>query len=256
MGLEVSGIPRKSCFTDRKRAELKSYARQDEMNAVPEHVASAGTPQDPWEAAYLRFETPAQEIQKFTGRLAKLGAGDWPRHAEIVELFCGRGNGLHALHRLGFKRLEGIDLSAQLLSQYHGDARCYVSDCRQLPFADRSKDVLVVQGGLHHLPTIPDDLDQTLKEMRRVLRRDGRLVLVEPWLTPFLKFAHLACANSAARRLSKKVDALATMIHYERRTYEQWLSQPELILKLVHNYFVPQQQDISWGKWSFVGTPL
>jgi ubiquinone/menaquinone biosynthesis C-methylase UbiE len=239
-----------------RRAEPKDDTSQDEMNAVAEYAASEGIPEDPWEAAYLRFETPEQEIQKFTERLAKLGAGDWAHEAEIAELFCGRGNGLQALHQLGFTHLEGVDLSARLLAQYRGDAKCYVSDCRQLPFADRSKDVLIVQGGLHHLPTLPDDLDQTLKEMQRVLRKDGWVVLVEPWLTPFLKFAHLACANAVARRLSNKVDTLATMIHYERRTYEQWLSQPELILNLVHYYFVPKQQDISWGKWSFVGTPL
>jgi ubiquinone/menaquinone biosynthesis C-methylase UbiE len=217
--------------------------------------AAAAIPGDPWEAAYLRFETPEREIRKFTERLLKMGAGEWDRGAEIVELFCGRGNGLHALRRLGFTRIEGVDLSAALLAQYRGEAKCTVADCRRLPFADASKDVLIVQGGLHHLPTLPGDLEQTFREMRRVLRKDGRVVLVEPWLTPFLRLAHLACASGVARRLSRKVDALATMIHYERRTYEQWLSQPELILQLARTYFVPTRETMAWGKWSFVGTP-
>jgi hypothetical protein len=129
------------------RPELKSEKIQDEMNAAAVSASTVGNPEDPWEAAYLRFETPEQEIEKFTARLLKLGAGEWPRQAEIVELFCGRGNGLHALHRMGFTRLEGVDLSARLLAQYRGGAKCYVSDCRRLPFADRSKDVLIVQGG-------------------------------------------------------------------------------------------------------------
>ena len=43
-----------------------------------------------------------------------------------------------------------------------------------------------------------------------------------------------------------------TMIHYERRTYEQWLGQPQLILKLVHNYFAPNNKSFAWGV--FVGT--
>ena len=211
---------------------------------------------NPWEAAYQRFETPEQEIRKFTERLRSLGAAGWPRDAEIVELFCGRGNGLHALQRLGFTRIEGVDLSAHLLAQYRGDARCTVADCRQLPFADRSKDILIVQGGLHHLPTLPGDLDQTFQQMRRVLRKDGRVVLVEPWLTPFLRIAHLACANAVARRLSNKVDALAVMIQHERRTYEQWLSQPGMIQELVRKYFLLEQEHIAWGKWSFVGRPV
>jgi ubiquinone/menaquinone biosynthesis C-methylase UbiE len=218
--------------------------------------APQAPPVDPWEAAYLRFETPEQEIQKFVGRLRKMGASEWPRDAEIVELFCGRGNGLHALHRLGFRRIEGIDLSPRLLAQYGGEASCRVGDCRQLPFAGGSKDILIVQGGLHHLPTLPDDLEQTLSEIHRVLRKEGRLMLVEPWLTPFLKFTHLACANSIARRLSGKIDALATMIQYEQRTYEQWLSRPDLILSLVRKRFAASRQSMAWGKWSFVGTPL
>ena len=216
---------------------------------------------DPWEAAYLRFETPEQEIRKFIGRLRRLGAAQWPRDAQIVELFCGRGNGLHALHRLGFKNLEGVDLSPRLLAQYEGSAKTTVGDCRHLPFADQSKDILIVQGGLHHLPNLPDDLQQTFAEMRRVLRPSGsvtptgRIMLVEPWRTPFLTFAHWVSENWLARRLWQKLDALAVMTHYERRTYEQWLSQPQVITGLAHSYFNPEYESFAWGKWNFVGTP-
>jgi ubiquinone/menaquinone biosynthesis C-methylase UbiE len=159
---------------------------------------------DPWEAAYLRFETPEQEIRKFMSRLIRLGAPQWPRDAEIVELFCGRGNGLIALQRLGFTRVEGVDFSPRLLAQFKGSAKCTVADCRQLPFADRSKDILIVQGGLHHLPTLPGDLDQTFSEMQRVLRKNGRVMFVEPWRTPFLTFAHFISEITPVRRLSKK----------------------------------------------------
>ena len=117
-----------------------------------------------WEQAYLRFETPEEERRKFLRRLRILGAQSWPRDSEVVELFCGRGNGLEALSGLGFEHLEGVDLSDTLLAQYRGKARCYVADCRSLPFPDRSRDVLVVQGGLHHLEALPDDLIRTLDE--------------------------------------------------------------------------------------------
>jgi ubiquinone/menaquinone biosynthesis C-methylase UbiE len=210
---------------------------------------------DPWEAAYLAFETPEQEIKKFVRRLIKLGAPQWPRDAQIVELFCGRGNGLRALRRMGFPNIEGVDLSPSLLAQYHGDARCHVSDCRQLPFEHSSKDVLIVQGGLHHLSTLPADLEQVFGEMNRVLRTGGRVVIVEPWLDPFLGFVHAVSEFPLARVLSKKLDALATMIRYEQRTYEQWLSQPELILALSRKHFSPLQECFGWGKWTFVGMP-
>ncbi len=113
----------------------------------------------PWEKAYGRFETPEQEITKFVKRLNAVGAAKWDRNLRIVELFCGRGNGLHALSRLGFANIEGVDLSESLLAQYQGPAKCYVCDCRQLPFDNASRDVLIVQGGLHHLERFPEDLD-------------------------------------------------------------------------------------------------
>ena len=210
---------------------------------------------DPWEAAYLRFETPEEEIRKFIGRLKRLGASHWPSDAEIVELFCGRGNGLIALQRLGFTRIEGVDLSPRLIAQFQGAAKCTVADCRHLPFADRSKDVLIVQGGLHHLPNLPGDLEQTFSEMQRVLRKDGRVMFVEPWRTPFLTFVHFVSEIPFVRRLSVKMDAFATMTEYEIRTYTQWLTQPQLIQKIAHDHFVPVRESFAWGKWSFVGLP-
>jgi SAM-dependent methyltransferase len=205
-------------------------------------------PADPWEAAYIRFETPEEEIQKFLKRLR--------RDSHFVELFCGRGNGLHALSQLGFTHLEGVDLSARLIGLYRGAAKCYVSDCRRLAFPDQSKDVLIVQGGLHHLPTLPESLEQTLAEMRRVLREDGRLIVVEPWRTPFLTLAHSISEIPLVRRCSAKLDAFAAMTELERQTYEQWLTQPALILKLAHSYFSPLHEEFAWGKWLFAGKPL
>jgi hypothetical protein len=51
------------------------------------------------------------------------------------------------------------------------------------------------------------------------------------------------------------MEALATMIQFERRTYYQWLSQPELIKKIARAHFVPVYESFAWGKWNFIGTP-
>jgi len=223
------------------------------MTDSAQHAAKQGI--DPWEAAYLRFETPEEEIRKFTKRLRRLGVTAWPRESSMVELFCGRGNGLHALARLGFRNIEGVDLSPRLLAEYTGEARCYAADCRDLPFAAGSKDSAIVQGGLHHLPVLPDDLERVFAELRRVLRPSGRVVFVEPWLTPFLRFVHAVAQNPLARRFSVKLDALATMIENERQTYENWLSRPKGISQLARRYFQPEQESFAWGKWNFVGRP-
>ena len=206
-----------------------------------------------WEAAYRRFETPDEEVAKFLKRLNALGAQDWPRDARVVELFCGRGNGLKALERLGFRHLEGIDLSPDLLADYAGPAQTIAADCRALPLDSASRDVIIVQGGLHHLPALPGDLERVLGEVARVLRPAGRFVVVEPWLTPFLRFVHAVSANPIARRLWPKIDALQTMIEHERETYAQWLSQPESILRLLQAHFQTERLRIGMGKLMFVG---
>jgi ubiquinone/menaquinone biosynthesis C-methylase UbiE len=206
-----------------------------------------------WEDAYRRFSTSEQEIRKFTRRLRKLGALEWPRQARIVELFCGRGNGLHALTRLGFTRLVGVDRSVSLLASYRGPATCYVSDCRQLPLADGSMDVVIIQGGLHHLPVLPDSLVQTLTEVQRILRSGGRCVIVEPWLTPFLSCVHWLSRRPLAQRLSRRVAAFAEMTHHEQHTYDQWLAQADVILALLRCYLRPERCMIGWGKLMFVG---
>jgi SAM-dependent methyltransferase len=210
---------------------------------------------DPWEAAYLRFETQEEEIRKFTDRLRRLGAGEWPRESNVVELFCGRGNGLHALARLGFRNIEGVDLSPRLLAEFSGEALCYVGDCRELPFADQTKDAAIVQGGLHHLPVLPDDLERVFAELKRVLRPEGRVLFVEPWLTPFLRALHGVAQRPPLRRWSMKLDALATMIEHERQTYENWLDRPQEIAQLARRYFRAEHESFAWGKWNFVGRP-
>jgi len=45
------------------------------------------------------------------------------------------------------------------------------------------------------------------------------------------------------------------MIRHECTTYEQWLSQPELIRKMVRTHFVPVHESSASGKWNFACTP-
>lgn len=221
---------------------------------IVRHVPDGEVCCDPeWEAAYRRFETPEQEISKFTSRLRRFGFDSLPRDLHIVELCCGRGGGLVALERLGFHRVAGVDLSADLLTEYAGSATLHLADCRQLPFADESHDVAIVHGGLHHLPELPGDLDQTVAEVARVLKRGGQFFVVEPWQTPFLTLAHAVTNHPRIRRWYAKGDALATMTEREWRTYQQWLSQPQAILTSLDRHLVRQRCQIGWGKLMYVG---
>ena len=207
-----------------------------------------------WEDAYRRFETPEQEIEKFKSRLVDFGVASLPKDSQVLELFCGRGNSLMALHQLGFHNLSGVDLSEKLLQQYRGPGTLHLADCLNLPFDESSFDIIVIQGGLHHLPVLPDHLDQALNQAKRTLRDNGKLFVVEPWMTPFLWLVHAITDRWIVRKLYPKGDALATMTEEEHETYYQWLGQPKTLLSVFEKHFELDYR-ISFGKLRLQGTP-
>jgi hypothetical protein len=92
--------------------------------------------------------------------------------------------------------------------------------------------------------------------MSRVVAPDGKIIIVEPWLTPFLQLVHGVSRQPVARRLSKRIDALATMIDEERETYERWLNAPDEHLEVIRRHVTPDFVRRRWGKLVVVGSPL
>jgi SAM-dependent methyltransferase len=96
----------------------------------------------------------------------------------VLEVCCGSGMLAEALARRG-AQVTGIDLSSEAVNRARERARRYrftaqfmVADAEQLPFPDRSFDVVAVHDGLHHL----DDPYRAIGEMARVARQ-GVLIL-------------------------------------------------------------------------------
>lgn len=205
-----------------------------------------------WERAYLAFETPDQARAKIERRLRRFGAPRWDRGARIVELFCGAGYGLEALSALGFRNLEGMDLSADLVRRYAGPARCHVGDCRALPFEPASRDVVIVHGGLHHLEGL-EDVERVLLEVERVLTSGGLFCAVEPWRTPFLRLVLSVARRPLLRRAWTRLDAFQTMVENELETYRRWLAQPERLERMLRARFRTRLLEKRWGSLAFVG---
>jgi ubiquinone/menaquinone biosynthesis C-methylase UbiE len=208
-----------------------------------------------WEKAYARFETEVEEIHKFSNRLKQFGAKSWPRTARIVDLFCGSGRNLKCLETFGFSDLHGVDLSPMLLKNYTGKAKLYVGDAKKMEFPDEWADIVIVQGGLHHLPDLFVDLPACLDEIRRVVKSNGMFVMVEPWRTPFLDIVHWCCRRSSLRLFSNKLDALAIMIQEERGTYMSWLANSCFIDEVISTRFKQLEFSQSFGKALKVMTP-
>jgi ubiquinone/menaquinone biosynthesis C-methylase UbiE len=222
------------------------------IGAPIEREGAARTPTR-WESAYQQFETPEQERRKFVKRLKSVGADLWPLDSRVLEVCSGRGSGLYAWRSLGFRRVVGVDYSESLVRAQRSPMTV-VGDARRIPLVSQSIDIAVVQGGLHHLLTI-EDVNQALEEMCRVTGATGVIVIIEPWVTPFLRFVHGVCNASLARRVSRKIDALATMIEEERDTYDRWLNAPDEHWAVIRRHVVPRLVRRRWGKLVVVGSP-
>ena len=202
---------------------------------------------DAWERAYRDFETPAEEILKFERRLRALGADRLAPASRVLEICCGRGSAIKAWQRLGFRHVVGLDLSEALLRLYDGGAPRVVGDVRAMPVAAESHDIVAVHGGLHHLPSLGDVKD-ALAEMRRVIRPDGYVLIVEPWSTPFLTLVHAVSRQPVVRRTWRTMDAFERMYELERTTYDAWLDNADAILAIVTEHLQPVVLRRRWGK--------
>ena len=217
-------------------------------------LGTAELPLSRWERAYQSFETPEQELRKFLSRLRSVGVGGWSRQSRVLEVCCGRGSGVRAWKALGFARVVGLDRSSTLISVQTIPGSRLIGDARELPLQTDTFDIAIVQGGLHHLES-SQDVDKALGEIRRVVVPGGRVVIIEPWLTPSLRIVHWICEQPLARRLSPKVDALACMIQEERETYERWLHSPDELLGVIGRHVSPHVMRRRWGKLIVVGSP-
>lgn len=61
-----------------------------------------------------------------------------------------------------------------------------VADACQLPFSDGTLDAIVMTDVFHHIP----DVARFLDEANRCLAPGGRIVMVEPWRTPWSKWVY------------------------------------------------------------------
>ncbi len=119
-----------------------------------------------------RFQQP----QLYFGDWA-LRQTDWTGVGRAVDVGCGSGA---YLQRLAGRvpHLIGIDLSMGMLTDVAGGLdgevqwRLAAGDAQALPLADGCADVVLAMHMLYHVPDIP----AAVRELRRVLRRDGVLL--------------------------------------------------------------------------------
>jgi SAM-dependent methyltransferase len=97
----------------------------------------------------------------------------------VVDVGCGTGRALTPLRAAvgPAGTVVGLDLTPEMLADAtaRGEVLIQADACR-LPFGDRTLDAIFAAGLLMHLP----DPDAGLRELARVVRPGGRLVLFHP----------------------------------------------------------------------------
>jgi ubiquinone/menaquinone biosynthesis C-methylase UbiE len=93
---------------------------------------------------------------------------------DILEI--GAGISLFADVLSEKNRVVLTDINETLLNQNSKSCDLTVADGENLPFPDKSFDFIYLVGVLHHLP----DQTKGIKEVKRVLRKDGKIFISEP----------------------------------------------------------------------------
>jgi len=137
------------------------------------------------------------------GRLSGCGGG------VVLDCCCGDGILLQALSRR-FERVAGIDVSEDMLELARQRAptgcRLVSGTVADMPFDAGEFDAVTFRGAFHHLK----DPAGCLREVRRVLRPGGRIVLVEPnggplpWRMIRTVYRRLSPRFSAAHRFFRR----------------------------------------------------
>ncbi len=164
---------------------LKGAQTLGPVQNLEEHVRS-----DWWRgifnSLYLKTDADVVDDQNITRQEVELFATVLKLSPDdrILDLCCGQGRHSLEMARRGLKNVEGLDRSHYLIQRGKANARkeglsvkFREGDARKLPYPADSFDVVVILGNsFGYFETVQDDL-RVLKEVCRVLKPWGRLLV-------------------------------------------------------------------------------
>lgn len=103
----------------------------------------------------------------------------------ILDVGCATGRLLYKLAKHGYTNLSGVDLAPRIievarkkLSNFKVNLDLKTADSEDdLPWPDNSFDIITLTGVIHHFYRLND----ALKEAYRVLDKQGKLIILDPW---------------------------------------------------------------------------
>lgn len=168
------------------------------------------------EVAYDKREKPFGEypLQLAAYLMKMYGLQEGMR---ILDNGCGRGEFLHAFSALGMKA-SGTDISNYCTEAYVVDL-----NHEPLPFSDEYFDVVFSKSVIEHIA----NTEHYMKEMRRVLKPGGRLILMAPdWETQYIIFYQ--DPTHIHPWTVKSVDRVLNMFEFEEVKSEKFVQLPSV----------------------------
>lgn len=154
----------------------------------------------------VRYETHEKySIPKLDFAAWVLNCRSWRGDETILDVGCGTGSYYTRLKHYGTGiRYYGLDFSQGMLSKHPADpASLQLADAMALPYAHHSFDMVMANHMLYHVANI----DQALREFRRVLKPNGVLMVATnsqgsmPELQVLLRRAIILLTRSGASQV-------------------------------------------------------
>jgi len=157
-------------------------------------------------------------------------------HGRLLDLGCGKVP-FYSLYREYVSETICVDWSKSLHGNDHLDAECDLT--KELPFADRSFDTILLSDVLEHIPT-PERL---WHEMARLLKPGGKLLLN----VPFFYWLHEE-PNDFYRYTKHALRCFAEATGFEVILIKEVGGAPEIVVDIISKFISLRLGPI--GKWT------
>jgi len=123
----------------------------------------------------------------------------YPKNSKILDIGCSGGPLISSLNKIGFNNIYGIDISEEAIKicEKRGLRNVLLMRGEKIDFKNEEFDVIIASDILEHVK----DENIALKEWRRILRRNGKMIVFVPAFN-FLWSSHDE-QNHHYRRYSK-----------------------------------------------------
>lgn len=114
--------------------------------------------------------------------------GEILKKAKVLDVACGTGTLLLELQkRFPQASLQGVDISPEMITRAKKKSSSNllftIGNAAQLNFPDETFDLVICSESLHHF----DEPEQSMREFWRVLKRGGRVLIVDPAVDTFMQ---------------------------------------------------------------------